>query len=189
MIGFLSGQVHSKGDRSLVIEVQGVGYVVAVSGRVHSQAQVGSDIKLRILTVVKENAIDLYGFGSEPEQHVFELLTSISGVGPKSALNVLDAASHDEIINAVLQQDPSLLEKVSGIGKKTAERIVLELKNKIAKDLETKLFTTDGSLVEVIEALQGLGYEAAEVRDVVKDLSTDLSVEEKIKHVLQLLGK
>ena len=188
MIAYLNGQVKQIGEKSLILLVNNVGYKVAVSGNLLSKIKVGDDLELEVVTVVKEDAFDLYGFPSFHNKRMFQLLTTISGVGPKSALNILDAASAEEIAEAVINQDPAILKTVSGIGAKTAERIVLELKNKITKGIETTV-SAGSSQVDVFDALQGLGYQLSEIRDALKSVDNKLSLEEKIKAALKNLGR
>ncbi len=140
--------------------------------------------------VIKENAHELYGFVSAEENAMFRLLNSISGVGPKSALAILNIASPLEIAQAVTSGDYSLLQKVSGIGRKTAERIVLELKNKVIAPVESegKSETVASKDEEVVEALLRLGYKRKDVVDILSQIDNNLSVEEKLKEVLKRLA-
>ncbi len=188
MIAYLHGTIKSIAERVVVVGVQGVGYAVTVPSGMIGTLKLGDSVELVIKTIVKEDAFDLYGFVTDQDKQMFELLITISGVGPKSALGILDAASTEEITQAVLDQDPSILEKVSGIGKKTAERIVLELKNKIAKGVASSLFVGTSTDVEVLDALQALGYQLSEIREHLQSIDTGLSTEEKIKTILKNLG-
>ena len=140
--------------------------------------------------VIKENAHELYGFTSAEENAMFRLLNSISGVGPKSALAILNIASPLEIAQAVTSGDYSLLQKVSGIGRKTAERIVLELKNKVIAPVESegKSKALASKDEEVVEALLRLGYKRKDVVDILSQIDNNLSVEEKLKEVLKRLA-
>lgn len=188
MIAYLNGQVKQIGEKSLTLLVGGVGYQVFCQGRLLSDIKVGQDLELEIFTVVKEDAFNLYGFSSLQDKKMFELLLGVNGVGPKSALSTLDAASTQEITEAVINQDPAILKTVSGIGAKTAERIVLELKNKITKGIQATI-SAGNAQVDVIEALQGLGYQLVEIRDALKLVDGNLTLEEKIKAALKNLGK
>ncbi|MGB0756897.1 MAG: Holliday junction branch migration protein RuvA [Patescibacteria group bacterium] len=187
MISYLNGKVKYISEKSLTLLVGGVGYEVFALGRTISGLSKDQELELSTVHVIKENAQELYGFETEREKSVFNLLLTISGVGPKSALNILDSASPEEITEAVIHQDPVILEKVSGIGKKTAARIVLELKNKLAAGITEELAGKSHDR-EVVEALEALGYQLSEIRDVLKEIDTSLSTEEKIKNVLQKLG-
>ena len=188
MIAYLQGKVKDIHEKSIIVLVQGVGYEVFVLGRTATSLEKNQDIELNTVHVVKENAQELYGFVTDREKAIFNLLVTISGVGPRSALNILDASTPEEITNAVIHQDPVILEKVSGIGKKTAARIVLELKNKLAAGISEEISGKYHD-VEVLEALEGLGYQLTEVRDILREVDENLSTEEKIKTVLKNLGR
>ena len=134
MIAHLSGQVKFKNDKSLTLDVNGVGYELKISALVLEKVKVNEPKDFFTHLYVREDSLELYGFESLDEKKFFELLISVSGVGPKSAMQVLSIAKLSEIKKAVLRSDPSLLRKVSGIGKKIAERIVIDLKNKFGRD-------------------------------------------------------
>ncbi len=187
MISYLTGQVKRLGEKSLTLLVGGVGYEVFVAKGILSDVKPGQDIEFDIVTIVREDAFDLYGFTNESQYHFFKLLITISGIGPKSALSILDAAGVEDIRQAITNDDPGFLQKVNGIGKKTAERIVVELKSKIGAGLTASIGSESSS--EVVEALESLGYKPVEIREAVKQVDNKLSVEEKISQVLRLLGK
>ncbi len=186
MISYLQGQVKRIGEKSLTLLVGGVGYELYVTNDVLSGVQVGQEKEFFVATVIKEDVFDLYGFSDASRYHFFKLLISISGIGPKSALNILDSADTEDIRQAVINDDPSILQKLNGVGKKTAERIVMELKSKIG----TSLVATSGSgSSEVVEALESLGYRSSEIREAIKNVDPQLSIEEKVSQVLKLLGR
>lgn len=187
MISYLQGQVKRVSERSLTVAVGGVGYEVYATNDLLSRVHSGEEIELLVVTVVKEDAIDLYGFSDDSRFHFFKLLITISGIGPRSAMNILDAAQPEDIRQAVLNDDPGLLQKVNGIGKKTAERIVVELKSKIGAGINAS--GEQGASGEVIEALETLGYRAHEIREALKQVDGSLSTEQKISQILKLLGK
>jgi Holliday junction DNA helicase RuvA len=144
---------------------------------------------MHIHTYVREDTFALYGFLSLEELEMFELLISISGIGPKAATGILSIATPKTIKTAILNEDPSILTKVSGIGKKTAERVILELKNKVADmsvgEKEDVVIDSDA-----IEALVGMGYNIAEARDALKLVPTDVKdVGARIRQALKNLGK
>ncbi len=186
MISFLQGQIRRIGEKSLTIMTGGVGYEVFTTNDILSQVKVGSDIEMFVYTAVREDAIDLFGFQDESKYYFFKLLITISGIGPKSALNILDSAGPDDIRQAVLTDDPGSLQKVNGIGKKTAERIVVELKSKIGAGIVS---SERGTSSEVVEALESLGYRASEIRDALGKVDPELSTEKKVSQILKLLGK
>jgi len=188
MIAYIQGKVKNINEKSIIILVNGLGYEVFVLSRIASSVTKNQEIELSCVHVIKENAQELYGFATDREKAIFNLLLTISGVGPKSALNILNAATPDEITLAVINQDAVVLEKVSGIGKKTAARIVLELKNKLATGISEEMFGKSHDM-EAIEALEALGYQINEVRDILRGIDNNLSAEEKVKAVLQNMGR
>jgi Holliday junction DNA helicase RuvA len=169
----------------------GVGYKIFATGDTISGLTVGTQTSLWTYLAVRDTAMDLYGFPTLAEQNFFELLISVSGIGPKTALGILNVASVRTIETAVQTQDISHLTKVSGIGRKVAEKIVMELKDKI----ETFTHTPESEKsmrgdADVIEALKALGYRDNEARDALKKL--DKSIKDtgmKVKEALKVLGK
>jgi Holliday junction DNA helicase RuvA len=187
MIGKLTGVVSEMAAGVAVIEVGGVGYCVRVP--LTSALGEGERVSLHIHTAVREDAIDLYGFGSQDDLAFFRLLMSVSGVGPKTALSIMGVAEPAALKRTIAQGDASALHKVFGIGKKSAERIVVELKDKVAlssaTDSSPALGLHDG---EVVEALMALGYSAAECRRALKASAPDGSVKERLSAALRQLG-
>ena len=191
MIAHLSGQVKFKNDKSLTLDVNGVGYELKISALVLEKVKVNEPKDFFTHLYVREDSLELYGFESLDEKKFFELLISVSGVGPKSAMQVLSIAKLSEIKKAVLRNDPSLLRKVSGIGQKIAERIVIDLKNKLEDlplaDEKINLGATGSG---AFEALQTLGYSAGEVREALRQIPVEVENEnEIIKQALKNLGK
>lgn len=189
MIGKLRGEIEEITDEYVIINVGGIGYRVHMTdvnvGKIAKQ----QEAELFIHTHVREDQITLYGFQSQGELGIFELLLSISGIGPKAALGILTVASPSTIKNAIVESDPSVLTRVSGVGKKTAERVILELKNKIDElpISEKKEARADQ---EVVEALMTMGYSALEAREAYRSVPKDLhDVSEKIKHALKAMRK
>jgi len=141
---------------------------------------------------VREDALQLFGFATYDELQLFELLISISGIGPKTALGVFAVAKPADIKSAIINEDASILRKVSGIGTKTAERIVLELKNKIAGVVGQDDVRSKEELdadIDAIDALIALGFARPQARDALKDIDQDLDVGERVKAALQFLNK
>ena len=166
MIAYLKGKILHIKSNYLILEVNDLGYQVFCNENTLLSLKEGDEIKIYTHHQVKEDLNELYGFLTLPELELFKLVISISGVGPKSGLNVLAAATVEDITQAILSEDPELLKSVSGIGTKTAERLVIELKSKIGKMgkyLTGKDLSTVPGDVEVIEALIGLGYSRKEV--------------------------
>jgi holliday junction DNA helicase RuvA len=196
MISYLKGTILFKDKKSITLDVSGIGYRIFVREFLLEHAQKEEQKEFFTFLYVREDILDLYGFETLEEKDFFELLISISGVGPKSALQTLSIAKVKEIKQAILRGDPTLLKKVSGIGNKTAERIVLELKNKI-----DELPLGDGETIDLsigagqglggaFEALRSLGYSEVEIRESFKDLPTDMeSEDDMIRFSLKNLGK
>lgn len=174
MISLISGEIINKNNNELVVLTSGgVGYRVMTSPSVVSSSKIGDSIRLETYLSVKEDAMDLFGFGSLAEKELFKNFLTVSGVGPKTAMHLLELGNVEEITLAIGRGDVDFLTKVSGIGKKTAERIVVELKNKIAKgmtDSGVKLTGASDVQTDVVDALMTLGYSALQARDVIKSL-------------------
>jgi len=190
MIAYLKGKIIAKGDRYIILEHDGIGYKVYITLTLWADFEIGQEAEFFIYHYIREDASDLYGFKTQEELDFFEKLISVSGVGPKSALGVMIVAEVKEIKAAIANNDPVILTKVSGIGRKTAERVVLELKEKVeflaGKD-ERASVKADA---EVIDALVSLGYKLNEARDLVKRIPDSLdNTSDKIKWVLKNLNK
>ena len=187
MIASLAGKIDKKYDKGVVIDVQGVGYFVHITPRtMESLGGVGEDIKLRTYLDVKEDSMNLFGFQSESEYDLFFLLNGVNGIGPRSALAILDAGSPTDIQNAIAHEDASVFKRVSGIGKKTAERIILELKDKVGSigGVFDDYTSTSGSR-DLYDALMALGYREKDLHSAVDNVPKDLPLEEQIRHVLK----
>jgi Holliday junction DNA helicase RuvA len=191
MISHLKGTVSHIDSKYLVLDVNSVGYKVYCTSDTLASAIKGSEVEVWTHLAVREDALDLYGFSSLQELGFFELLITVSGIGPKTALGVLNTASIESIHVAVESGDTSHLTKVSGLGKKLAEKIVLELRDK----LDGVAGTTDKARsmskdADAIEALKSLGYREGEARDVLKKMDKSISdTGEKIKMALKILGR
>ncbi len=189
MISHLSGTVLRVKDRFAIIDVAGVGYKVYSTIDNLLRLKKASSVSLWIYTAVREDSLDLYGFFSEEEESFFELLISVSGIGPKSALSILQITGLETLSQAVGSGDTSYLVKVSGIGKKTAEKIVLELRDKVGA-LQKEGGRNLGNEAVALEALTSLGYSSTEAREALKSIPREISgTNEKIKEALKHLGK
>ena len=190
MISYLEGKIISRGKNSLVIlTAAGVGYEVKVAPGLLLQYGVGDAIKIFTYLQVREDSHDLYGVSSGEELNFFKILVSVSGVGPKSALHILALGSLTEIINAIVHGDLTYLTKVSGIGRKIAERIVVELKDKLEKT-EDALGARDSSkLGDVVEALVEMGYSLNQAREAVKGLKAEGDASKILKAALKALNQ
>ncbi|MFZ2187239.1 MAG: Holliday junction branch migration protein RuvA [Candidatus Moraniibacteriota bacterium] len=189
MIAQLEGKIAGIKGSAVIVMVGGVGYRVAVSsytlGKVAGQEQVF----FHIHTHVREDQLSLYGFLNEEELTMFELLISISGIGPKVALSILSIADVKTICTAIVNKDPGILTRVSGVGKKTAERVIIELQNKVdAVNIEDQASALSGQ--DTIEALTSLGYSVTEAREALKLVPADITdVSKRIRQALKNLGK
>ena len=170
MIGFLQGKVISKNEQSLLLNVSGVGYKVSVPLPLLISLLDGQDLSLHIHTHVREDAFTLFGFKDELDLFLFEKLIAVSGIGPKSALAMLSVHSPASIADAVEREDVQALSHTPGVGKKTAEKIILELRGKLSHLVGTK--ETD-TTYEVRLALETLGYSPKEIHDTLQKLHTE----------------
>lgn len=191
MISRLSGTLIALDLKTAVIDVGGLGYKVFVGGETieYLVGNISKPVSLFTYLAVRENSLDLYGFKNQQTLDMFELLITVSGIGPKSALGVLNVASEHTLREAITMEDTSYLTKVSGIGKKNAEKIVLELKGKF-KDNETSFGEKKDVSKEalVIEALKSLGFDEKSARDSIKKMDKELTAEAMIKLSLKEIG-
>lgn len=186
MIERLRGTLVDRRSDRIVVDVGGVGYAVFVPTTI-ALPQVGEPVVLHTHLHVREDAMVLFGFGSDEALEMFRLLLGAPGVGPKVALAVLSTLSTGDVQRIILSEDVDGLCLVPGIGKRSAQKIVLELKPKLA-GLEVLSVGGGGSSSQLREALEGLGYTAAEIRDVAGDLPHDEPIEEQIRQALRRLG-
>lgn len=189
MISLLQGTIHEVRGSTLTLLVGGVGYQVFLSPYTAEKLEGLSETSLYVHTNVREDAIQLFGFLESEELEMFELLITISGIGPKVALSILAIADPKTIRTAIVNRDPSILTSVSGVGKKTAERVIIELQNKVT---DTDIHEAGGALAdqEAIEALTALGYSVSQARDALKALPKDVTdISTRIRMALQSLGK
>ena len=188
MIGFLEGDVRSTHATFLILMVGGVGYKVAATRETLQKAPLGTRLSLWIHTVVREDALDLYGFREEDELDFFHKLLSVPSIGPRSALAVLDIASVETLRSAIAGGNASYLTNVSGIGRKTAEKIVLELKDKVGVGAAGVGASLRGD-EDALEAMRSLGYSAAEARDALRKVPVSIEGgNERLREALRLLG-
>lgn len=188
MFGHITGKIFDlKGTRAIVT-TGGIGFVAHSTPSYLDKLRLGAEASFWIHTAVRETSIDLYGFETEEELRIFELLITVSGVGPKSALAIISVAGVKSIEEAVATGDTSSLTKISGIGRKTAEKIALELNGKILTTSKGESKTSED--VDVFEALKSLGYRDRDVQETIKGLPKDLvGANAKIKYALKNLGK
>ena len=190
MIGHIEGKVLFKGERHIILDVAGVGYKVFVAHSTGKNLEENKIAKLWTHLHVKEDALELYGFSHQSELEFFESLISISGIGPKSALGVLSLAPVDAIKRAISSGDTSYLTKVSGIGRKTAEKIVLELKDKLGFGKVSFGGEEMKEDADILDALVSLGYSQREAREMLQKIPSNIQGREKrLKEALKMLGK
>ncbi len=186
MFGHISGKVFDLKPTKAIIKSGGIGFVINSTVSCLAKLKTGEEASFWVHTAVRENSIDLYGFETETELRIFELLLTVSGIGPKSALSILSVAGAESVEKAVASGDTSFLTKISGIGKKTADRIAIELAG--------KLTSSGGGGAErdadVYDALRTLGYREKDAQDAVRNLPKEISgTNDRIKHALKNLGK
>lgn len=198
MIAFLKGKIHSKSANQLILDVHDVGYQLEISNQTFDELpSEGETVKLLIHHHITDNDQRLFGFISQNEKDLFELLITVKGVGPKLGLTILSGLPAEEITGAIVQKDKATLSKISGIGKKTAERMILELKDKMSEMVDAT-YTTGASTIsgnlkeEAVSALQSLGFKK---RDAEQAVSTAIrnngseNVQELVKKALSQLNK
>ena len=187
MIGRLRGMLVSQRETNVTIDVNGVGYEAQMTPRdVGSLPGLGEEIVVHTHTYVREDDLRLFGFATESDRELFRILIGASGVGPKVAMSMLGSMRADEIVRAIVSEDADALTVAPGVGKRGAQKIVLELAPKLAG--QEVIFSGGGDLVTVRSALEGLGYSTAEINGVVGALNPDDPIEVQIKAALQSLG-
>lgn len=194
MIAYLKGKIINKGQAYIVILVKDIGYKVFVNETIYADIDIGQDVELYIYQHVREDSLALYGFNNMLQLEMFELLLSISGIGPKSALGVLAMGRVEDLQDAIARGDFGMLTKVSGIGKKTAERVVLELREKVASiDRGSTQPDRTGqrsaiSNSDEIDALMALGYSLTQARDALHGVDPKIKESgERIKAALKII--
>lgn len=191
MIGRIQGKLLETNPPHILVDVHGVGYEIDVPmSTFYNLPPVGQEVTLLTHFIVREDAQLLYGFLTSEERETFKLLLKVSGIGARTALSILSGMSVADLVNAVALQEAGILTKVPGIGKKTAERLLLELKDKLTGALASGAVSTVSSTsTDIINALMGLGYSDREARAVVKKLPADISVSDGIRMALQQMVK
>jgi Holliday junction DNA helicase RuvA len=192
MIAFLVGKVTEQLDDMVGLEVGGVGYGLWVAPEDWAHLTVGAEVKLYVYEHIREQAHDLYGFMSLSTKQLFELLLSVNGVGPKMALAILSVGSIDEVRLAIAEGNVKFLQAASGVGKKVAERVVVDLKDKVGLLANPQATTflgmpAIGRFDEALEALVSLGFSAQQAAEALSEIDNQLPTEERVK--LALKGK
>lgn len=192
MIGYLNGKIITSKPTRILLDVNGVGYLVNISINTFEQITDKESISLFIYTSVKEDSISLFGFAAESEKDMFELLISINGIGPKLALSILSGIRVDELKHAIFSADISRIVAVPGVGRKTAERLVLELKNKVDQVKDDEKEISFPVKKEAVAALTTLGYNSKVAEKAVREIlntEPDLPLEDLIKKSLGDLNR
>ena len=190
MIGRLAGRLVAKHPPQVLVDVHGVGYELDVPmSTLYQLPPAGSEVSLLTHLIVREDAHQLYGFATEPERALFRKLLKISGIGARTALAVLSGMSVSDVKQAVTQQDGGRLTRIPGIGKKTAERLLLELKDKLDMAVVAVPADTSPAGSDIVNALLALGYNEKEAHSAVKNLDATVSVTEGIRHALKVLSR
>jgi len=196
MIGSINGKIIFKNDKFLIVETAGVGYKINVPPDTLSklpapdqssgQNETSFLVSFWIHTHVREDALDLYGFLKREELEFFEMLINVSGIGPKGALSILGIASIETLKKAIGTGDTAYLTKISGIGRKTAGKIVIELKDKIETG---KIGVSLQGELDALEALKSLGYSQGEAREALKKVSATADINGKVREALKILSE
>ena len=190
MISFLDGAVKAVRKNYIIIMTDYVGYKVFVTPQILMKVQPAQKISIFIHTYVREDQLSLYGFSTLNELDFFEMLLGVSGIGPKMALSIMSVGDLNVIKNGILNQDTAVFTQVSGVGRKTAERLILELKEKIGEGLAGTETPVSSTHTEVIEVLMALGYSRTEAREALSVVPADIKdSEEKIRFALRSLAK
>jgi Holliday junction DNA helicase RuvA len=190
MIGRVSGTLAEKNPPQVVVVVHGVGYELDVPmSTFYNLPRVGEPVELLTHLVVREDAHLLFGFLTPAERSAFRQLLKVNGVGPKVALAVLSGLSVEDLARAVAAEDTGRLTKVPGVGRKTAERLVLELRDRLPMAVTASRTPATAHAADVVNALTGLGYNEREAQAVVKQLPADLALAEAIRQALKLLAR
>ncbi|MEL7625781.1 MAG: Holliday junction branch migration protein RuvA [Anaerolineaceae bacterium] len=190
MISSLNGIISYISNDSLTVDVQGVGFEVFVDKNLLTQHQVGDSLRLLIHMIIRQDLLALYGFSTQEEKAIFTLLLGVDGIGPKLALAILSHLSMDNIRNAVLAEKPEYFVRVPGVGKKTAQKIIIHLQGKFPKIGDYQSLQGSSSDDEVIESLVALGFSVIEAQTAVQSIPKDFTddVEERLRYALQFFS-
>lgn len=192
MIAHLFGTITEKFQNSVIIDVNGVGYELTISAPDVEQTNLNDKIKFYTYHAIRENSEELYGFSSLAAKKLFEMLISVNGVGPKAAISILSLGTPEEVRNAIANTDAAFVAKASGIGKKSAERIIVDLRDKVgapshygATETSFSLQPATGPADEALDALIALGFPLKEATAALSSVDPNLSVEERIRLALK----
>lgn len=200
MIAYLKGTVHAKSPEQLIVDVRDVGYQLEISNQTYAELPAeGEEVELLVYHHVTDNDQRLFGFANQNEKDLFELLITVKGVGPKLGLTILSGLPAEEITGAIVQKDKSALSQIKGIGKKTAERMILELKDKMSEMVDATYTPSTSSGIpgdikdEAVSALQSLGFKKRDAEESIKlaakDESIDGDVQKLVKKALSQMDR
>lgn len=190
MINSLKGIISYISTDSLTLDVQGVGFEVFIDKKLLAEHQIGDSLRLLIHMIIRQDLIALYGFTTQEEKVVFNLFLGVDGIGPKLALAILSHLSMDNIRSAVLAEKPEYFMRVPGVGKKTAQKIIITLQGKFPDTGDYQVIRGSSSDDEVIESLVTLGFSVVEAQSAVQSIPKDFSqdVEERLRYALQFFS-
>jgi Holliday junction DNA helicase RuvA len=191
MIGYLKGKIELLKRPFVIIDVNGVGYKVLVPETIYAKLSLGDIVKIFTFTYVREDALDLFGFLEAEDLGLFESLLTVSGIGPKTALNIFSFGERKDIIEAIIKGDVSFFTSVPRLGTKNAQKIIIELKNKMGSGADIDLSGKDLlENAEVVQALKNFGFSVGEAQKAVREIKqVGLTTEEKIRLSLKNLGR
>lgn len=201
MIGYLKGTIHKKSPEQLILDVRDVGYLLEISNQTYDELpSEGEEVELLVYHHVTDNDQRLFGFANQNEKDLFELLITVKGVGPKLGLTILSGLPAEQITGAIVQEDKSALSQIKGIGKKTAQRMILELKDKISEMVDATYSPSSSTSSvssnikeEAVSALQSLGFKKRDAQESIelaaKDESVDGDVQKLVKKALSKMDK
>lgn len=186
MIARLKGTIEENNLNNVIVDVNGIGYKVNCTVESSKELKVGTKIHIHTFLDVKENSLELYGFLKEEDKKLFELLLTVNGVGPKTALNILNSTSPETLIEGIASGDPKHLQEIAGLPKKQSEKLVMTLKDKMnGEEIDER---SSAGTSDAIEALSSLGYNKKEIREVVSKIDKKLPTEKIIKEALRNLN-
>lgn len=189
MIAHISGKIAEKFNGSIIVDVSGVGYEVIVPQYEYDKAMLDNSIKLYTYHHIREQSQELFGFSSLAAKKIFELLITVQGIGPKAGIAIMSLGDYEQVRNAIANEDSKYIQKANGVGKKSAERVIVDLKDKVglATSYNTEEEKVDGDVSgdEALEALVALGFNLKDAILSLKDIPKDLSVSERVKIALK----
>ena len=190
MIAHIKGIIAEKFGNCIIVDVNGVGYEVTVATPDFEDAKLGEERKFYTYHAIQENAEDLYGFSSLAAKKIFELLTSVQGIGPKAGMAILSLAGAEEVRNAIANADAAFIAKATGVGKKSAERVIVDLRDKVGTPshygaTEARFITATQADDEALDALIALGFPLKEATAALEGVDVSLPVEERVKMALK----